>query len=174
VFIGNLHSTVTAGQVAHHVAAACGMKPLDVFLSRREDGTLEGFALVAMPSPEHAARLVARGLPPLLGRPLVVARRRPRQPRRGPRESTPTPRFEAHLFVGNLSHLASDKDVELHVGAVAPVVQVGLPRKRDGSGIGVAFVALERPTDAPAVVSTLDGVVFQGRRLRVELARASG
>src|SRR5262249_61965275 len=63
VFIGNLHSTVTAGQVAHHVAAACGMKPLDVCLSRREDGTLERFPLAAVPSPKHPAALAAPALP---------------------------------------------------------------------------------------------------------------
>src|SRR5262249_43887081 len=146
----------------------------DVFLSRREDGTLEGFALVAMPSPEYAARLVATGLPPLLGRELRVAPRAARGQWNGRRGPKATPRLPAPPLVGDLPPQASQSEVELHIAAVAPVVRVGLPRNPDGSGKGVAFVALERADDAARVVAALDGSIFQGRRLRVSLARARG
>src|SRR5262249_24922087 len=43
-----------------------------------EPGTPAGYAFLTMRSEEDAARLVASGLPPLLGRTRVVARRQPR------------------------------------------------------------------------------------------------
>ena len=61
---------------------------------------------------------------------------------------------------------ASEFELERHVAAVAPVVEVGLPRGRDGRTIGVAFVVLADPADAARVVRELDGVVFQGPRAR--------
>jgi hypothetical protein len=57
------------------------------------------------------------------------------------------------------------------VAAVARVVSVGLPRARDGRAIGVAFVVLERPEDAPRVVAALDGILLRDRPLRALLAR---
>ena len=83
-----------------------------------------------------------------------------------------TARPPAHVLLGNIPRQASERDVELHVAAVAPVVTVGLPRGRDGRTIGVAFVVLADPGDAARVVRALDGSVFQGRPLRASLARS--
>jgi hypothetical protein len=49
---------------------------VDVFLERRPSGEPDGYAFVQMASAEDAAQLIATGLPPLGGRPLVVDRRR--------------------------------------------------------------------------------------------------
>jgi len=173
VFVGGLGTTATAGDVVRHVERASGRRPLDVFLNRRANGTLAGFGFVEMRSEDDAARVVAAGLPPLAGRPLIVKRRRRRPHRDEPPAPTPTARLPAHVFIGNVPAAASDSDVELHVAAVAPVVTVGLPRARDGSGIGVAFVVLADAADAARVVAALDGQPFQGRALRVTFARGT-
>jgi len=78
VFVHGLHTTSTTAEVARHVERACGLRPVDVFLPRREDGTLTGYGFVELPSVAEADQLVASGLPPLLGRSLSVKPRRPR------------------------------------------------------------------------------------------------
>jgi hypothetical protein len=99
VFVRNLHTTVTTADVARHVAAACGLQPVDVFLQRKADGTIAGFGFVEMRTEEQAARLVAAGLPPFAGRALVVSRRRPREHRDEPRAPKQTERLAAHAVL---------------------------------------------------------------------------
>jgi RNA recognition motif-containing protein len=163
IFVGNLHSNVTMGDLRRHVEAAARLTIAD-----RDVVIAPGYALVTLPTESDAARLVASGLPALAGRPLVVKRR---QPRAQPRPPMPTERLPAHIVLGNVPAAASDFDVELHIAAVAPVARVGLPRDRDGQSIGVAFVVLQDAADAPRVVRELDGVSFIGRTLRCTLAR---
>jgi hypothetical protein len=59
-----------------------------------------------------------------------------------------------------------------HVATVAPVARVGVPRGRDGLGIGVAFIVLHDAADAARVVAALDGTLLLDRPLRASLARA--
>jgi hypothetical protein len=77
VVVANLSWTVTTADIAKHIERACGVRPLDVFLERKPNGTLAGFGFVEMRTEEDAARVVAVGLPPLTGRALVVRRRPP-------------------------------------------------------------------------------------------------
>ena len=85
---------MTTADVARHVERACGLRPLDVFLPRKPDGALAGYGFVEMRTVADAARLVATGLPPLLGRPLIVKPRGPRDgDRSGPRAPTQTARL---------------------------------------------------------------------------------
>jgi RNA recognition motif-containing protein len=175
IFVGNLHTTLSTAEVARHVERACGLRPVEVHLPRREDGTLAGYGFVELPSAADADRLVATGLPPLVGRSLIVKPRRPRDgDRNGSSAPTQSTRLPAQVFLGNVPAGASEFDLERHVAAVAPVVTVGLPRGRDGRAIGVAFVVLADPGAAGRVVRELDGVVFQGRALRVTFARGRG
>ena len=81
VFVGGLHVNASVGDVVRHVVAACGRRPQDVFLQRGRSGASAGFAYVELASVEDAAAVVGAGLPPLAGRPLVVAWRRPPRPR---------------------------------------------------------------------------------------------
>jgi RNA recognition motif-containing protein len=162
---------VTTADVARLVARACGLRPLDVFLDRKPNGTLAGYGFVEMHTEPEAAHVVARGVPPLAGREIVVARRRPVDHGTAPRGSKPPARLPADLFIGNVPAGASDFDVEVHVAAIAPVVSVGVPRAPDGHGLGVAFIVLHDAADAARVVRALDGVPFQGRVLRVEVAQ---
>jgi RNA recognition motif-containing protein len=179
IFVGNLPDAATTADVAGHVERACGSRPLDVFLLRRPDGRLAGVGYVELRTEADAARVIAAGLPELAGRPLVVDRRRPRADL-GETSVAPTPapkqtaRGPADVFLRGVPAAASDFDIELHVAAVAPVLRVGVPRSRDGTGIGIAFVVLANPADAQRVVHELDGVAFQGRALRVTFARGRG
>lgn len=167
IFVGNLHSNVTTGELRRHIESGYGLTiaGTDIVIER-------GYALVTVPTEADAARVVAGGLRPLANRPLLVESRRARDTHRPPMWATQSGRLAAHVVLGNVPRQASDSDVELHVTTVAPVVTVGLPRARDGSGRGVAFVVLKHPDDAPRVVAALDGLPFQGRALRATLARS--
>src|SRR5262249_35607302 len=128
-----------------------------------------------IPAPKgDVAKLIAVGLPPLLGRELRVARRQPRGQYDGLRAPKPTRRHTAHVFVGDVPRQASQSDLELLVSHLAPIVRVNVPRRGDGTAQGVAFVTLEDPEDTARVIRALDGVSFQGRRLRACPMRPMG
>jgi AraC-like DNA-binding protein len=72
IFVGNVHSNVTTGDLRRHIESAYRLTIAadDIVMAR-------GYAFVTLASGADAARVIATGLPPLAGREIVVARRRP-------------------------------------------------------------------------------------------------
>uniref|UniRef100_A0A3P9IT99 RNA-binding protein 14 n=1 Tax=Oryzias latipes TaxID=8090 RepID=A0A3P9IT99_ORYLA len=97
------------------------------------------------------------------GRPLVVEESRARPPN------------STKIFVGNLSATCSADD--LHglfstFGRVLDCDKVKGKKSRLCSNVGYAFVHMERKEEAQAAIDALNGTMFKGRQLAVELSKA--
>jgi RNA recognition motif-containing protein len=80
--------------------------------------------------------------------------------------------MEAKLFVGNLAYTTTEDDLKALFAQAGGVKSVALIKDREtGRSKGFAFVEFETQVDAEKAISLLDGKEFQGRALKVNLAR---
>jgi len=76
------------------------------------------------------------------------------------------------LFVGNLSHSATENDLQDLFVQYGPVTEVNLMLDRaSGRPRGFAFVSMESKEGADAAMAALNGKEFLGRNLTVNEAR---
>ena len=76
------------------------------------------------------------------------------------------------LYVGNLSFDITENDLRDMVAQHGPVNEVNvIMDKMTGRARGFAFVTMNTPEAATAVISALNGKDFQGRALTVNEAR---
>ncbi|KAM9331955.1 uncharacterized protein KZ484_017178 [Pholidichthys leucotaenia] len=94
------------------------------------------------------------------GRPLVVEESRARPPN------------STKVFVGNLSATCSADDLHGLFSTFGRVLDCDKVKARLCSNVGYAFVHMERKEDAMAAIEALNGAMFKGRQLAVELSKA--
>ncbi|XP_041864171.1 RNA-binding protein 14a isoform X2 [Melanotaenia boesemani] len=94
------------------------------------------------------------------GRPLVVEESRARPPN------------STKVFVGNLSATCSADDLHGLFSTFGRVLDCDKVKARLCSNVGYAFVHMERKEEAMAAIDALNGTMFKGRQLAVELSKA--
>ncbi|KAM3868759.1 uncharacterized protein ACN63O_006118 [Diretmus argenteus] len=94
------------------------------------------------------------------GRPLVVEESRARPPN------------STKVFVGNLSSTCSADDLHGLFQTFGRVLDCDKVKARLCSNAGYAFVHMERKEDALQAIDALNGTIFKGRQLSVELSKA--
>nr|XP_061800958.1 RNA-binding protein 4-like [Nerophis lumbriciformis] len=96
------------------------------------------------------------------GRPLVVEESRARPPN------------STKVFVGNLSATCSADDLHSLFSTFGRVLDCDKVKgeARLCSNVGYAFVHMERKEEAMAAIDSLNGTIFKGRQLAVELSKA--
>ncbi|XP_022061943.1 RNA-binding protein 14a isoform X2 [Acanthochromis polyacanthus] len=94
------------------------------------------------------------------GRPLVVEESRARPPN------------STKVFVGNLSATCSADDLHGLFSTFGRVLDCDKVKARLCSNVGYAFVHMERKEDALVAIEALNGTMFKGRQLAVELSKA--
>ncbi|KAM9846976.1 RNA-binding protein 14a isoform 2-T2 [Aulostomus maculatus] len=94
------------------------------------------------------------------GRPLVVEESRARPPN------------STKVFVGNLSATCSADDLHGLFSTFGRVLDCDKVKARLCSNVGYAFVHMERKEDALTAIEALNGTLFKGRQLAVELSKA--
>ncbi|XP_053702238.1 RNA-binding protein 14a isoform X1 [Synchiropus splendidus] len=94
------------------------------------------------------------------GRPLVVEESRARPPN------------STKVFVGNLSATCSADDLHGLFSTFGRVLDCDKVKARLCSNVGYAFVHMERKEDAMTAIEALNGTLFKGRQLAVELSKA--
>ncbi|MDR0535527.1 MAG: RNA-binding protein [Puniceicoccales bacterium] len=76
------------------------------------------------------------------------------------------------LFVGNLTWGATEEDLGNYFGQFGKIAEVEVMRDRfTGRARGFAFVTYENPEEARIAVENTEGKDFQGRPLKVNIAR---
>jgi RNA recognition motif-containing protein len=76
------------------------------------------------------------------------------------------------LYVGNLSFNTSSQALRDHFSAIGDVTDVHVVTDRDsGQSRGFAFVSFGSAADAERAVSELNGVVLDGRELKLDEAQ---
>ncbi|XP_071316271.1 RNA-binding protein 14a isoform X2 [Trachinotus anak] len=94
------------------------------------------------------------------GRPLVVEESRARPPN------------STKVFVGNLSATCSADDLHGLFATFGRVLDCDKVKARLCSNVGYAFVHMERKEEALAAIEALNGTMYKGRQLAVELSKA--
>ncbi|TNM84726.1 hypothetical protein fugu_008904 [Takifugu bimaculatus] len=94
------------------------------------------------------------------GRPLVVEESRARPPN------------STKVFVGNISATCSADDLHGLFASFGRVLDCDKVKARLCSNVGYAFVHMERKEEAMAAIDALNGTMFKGRQLAVELSKA--
>uniref|UniRef100_A0A3B5LEG0 RRM domain-containing protein n=1 Tax=Xiphophorus couchianus TaxID=32473 RepID=A0A3B5LEG0_9TELE len=94
------------------------------------------------------------------GRPLVVEESRARPPN------------SIKVFVGNISATCSADDLHGLFSTFGRVLDCDKVKARLCSNVGYAFVHMERKEEALAAIEALNGTMFKGRQLAVELSKA--
>ncbi|KAM7398252.1 hypothetical protein PAMA_006245 [Pampus argenteus] len=94
------------------------------------------------------------------GRPLVVEESRARPPN------------STKVFVGNLSATCSADDLHGLFSTFGRVLDCDKVKARLCSNVGYAFVHMERKEEALVAIDALNGTMFKGRQLAVELSKA--
>ena len=80
--------------------------------------------------------------------------------------------MEAKLFVGNLAYTTTEDDLKAMFAEAGGVKSVAVIKDREtGRSKGFAFVEFETQVDAEKAISMFDGKEYQGRVLKVNLAR---
>jgi RNA recognition motif-containing protein len=76
------------------------------------------------------------------------------------------------LYVGNLSYSTSRESIEAAFAAAGSVREVAMPTDREtGQPRGFAFVTMGSAQDANNAIAQLDGMMLDGRSLRVNEAQ---
>lgn len=94
------------------------------------------------------------------GRPLVVEESRARPPN------------SIKVFVGNLSATCSSDDLHTLFSSYGRVLDCDKVKARLCSNVGYAFVHMERKEEAQSAIDALNGSIYKGRQLAVELSKA--
>jgi RNA recognition motif-containing protein len=80
--------------------------------------------------------------------------------------------MEAKLYVGNLPYTTTDADLQSLFAQAGTVVSAAVVKDRDsGRSKGFGFVEMSSDGEAQQAISLLDGKDFQGRTLKVNVAR---
>ena len=76
------------------------------------------------------------------------------------------------LYVGNLSFNTSRESIEAMFASAGQVREVAMPTDREtGQPRGFAFVTMGSPQDANSAIAQLNGVMLDGRSLKVNEAQ---
>ena len=76
------------------------------------------------------------------------------------------------LFVGNISHNATENDLEDHFASAGKVLSVSIIQDRNtGRSRGFGFVEMETKEEASKAIESFHNKEFQGRALTVNEAR---
>jgi RNA recognition motif-containing protein len=79
------------------------------------------------------------------------------------------------IYVGNLSYDTSQESLEALFAGTGTVREIAIPMDREtGRPRGFAFVTMETASDAYSAISELNGVMLDGRALRVNEAQERG
>ena len=77
-----------------------------------------------------------------------------------------------NIFVGNLDFNTTEEQLRALFTAHGTIESIAIVKDRDtGQPRGFAFVEMEEAEQAKAAISSLDGVLLNGRALRVNEAR---
>jgi RNA recognition motif-containing protein len=80
--------------------------------------------------------------------------------------------MEAKLYVGNLPYTTTDADLQSLFAQAGTVTSASVVKDRDsGRSKGFGFVEMSTADEAQQAISQLDGKDFQGRTLKVNIAR---
>jgi RNA recognition motif-containing protein len=80
--------------------------------------------------------------------------------------------MEAKLYVGNLPYTTTDADLQSLFAQAGTVTSASVVKDRDsGRSKGFGFVEMSSDAEAQQAISLLDGKDFQGRTLKVNIAR---
>jgi RNA recognition motif-containing protein len=80
--------------------------------------------------------------------------------------------MEAKLYVGNLPYGAAEADLQAHFAQAGTVTSVAIVKDRSsGRSKGFGFVEMSSDAEAQQAISLLDGKDFQGRMLKISIAR---
>jgi len=80
--------------------------------------------------------------------------------------------MEAKLYVGNLPYTAAESDLQAYFSAAGTVTSVAIVKDRQsGRSKGFGFVEMSSDAEAQQAISLLDGKEFQGRMLKISVAR---
>ena len=80
--------------------------------------------------------------------------------------------MEAKLYVGNLPYTTTDGDLQSLFAQAGTVTSASVVKDRDsGRSKGFGFVEMSTAEEAQQAISQLDGKDFQGRTLKVNIAR---
>jgi len=76
------------------------------------------------------------------------------------------------LYVGNLPYSGSDPELNAHFAAAGEVIEATIIMdKMSGRSKGFGFVTMKDEAAAEKAIKELDGKDFQGRPLRISIAR---
>ncbi len=80
--------------------------------------------------------------------------------------------MSSNLYVGNLSFDSREEDLNELFSSFGEVVSAKVIMDRDtGRPRGFAFVEMSQAEDAQKAIESLDGQEFQGRNIKVNLAK---
>jgi cold-inducible RNA-binding protein len=80
--------------------------------------------------------------------------------------------MDSKLYVGNLPYSTTDADLQSLFSAHGTVTSASVVKDRDsGRSKGFGFVEMSNADEAQQAISQLDGKDFQGRTLKVNIAR---
>lgn len=80
--------------------------------------------------------------------------------------------MENKLYVGNLAFTTTDEDVQILFGQAGVVKSVSVIKDREtGRSRGFAFVEMDTADAAQEAISQFNGIQFQGRQIKVNIAR---
>jgi RNA recognition motif-containing protein len=80
--------------------------------------------------------------------------------------------MDAKLYVGNLPYGCAEEDLQRHFAAAGTVTSVAIVKDRSsGRSKGFGFVEMSSDAEANQAIALLDGKDFQGRMLKVSIAR---
>lgn len=89
-------------------------------------------------------------------------------------ESEPGERREARLYIGNLAHAATEKELGMFFSGYT-AANFGLPKNpRTKKSVGYAFADLANTTEAQTAISELSGKEILGRKVSVQFAQKIG
>lgn len=76
---------------------------------------------------------------------------------------------EKKLFLGNLSTICSEDILFNEFSKFGTVLQVQIRRcQRSGTSMGYGFVKMKSSSDADKAITTLDGILLCGRKIRIK------
>jgi cold-inducible RNA-binding protein len=77
-----------------------------------------------------------------------------------------------NIFIGNLSVTTTEEVLRTAFESFGIVLSATIVKDRDsGLARGFGFVEMSSDAEAQAAVAALDGMMFEGRQIRVSLAR---
>jgi RNA recognition motif-containing protein len=81
-------------------------------------------------------------------------------------------KMEAKLYVGNLPYSTTEADLQSLFAQAGTVVSAAVVKDREsGRSKGFGFVEMSNSDEAQQAISMFDGKDFQGRTLKVNVAR---